>query len=220
MINSGDKIAVAVSGGKDSLVLLLALNQLKRFYVHKFDICAITVSLGFAEFDTTPITDLCKSIGVSYHVCNTMIGEVVFNVRKEKNPCSLCANMRRGAINDMAASLGCNKVALGHNKDDFVETSIMRLFYEGNFKSFLPVTYLSRQKLHVIRPLLCVLEKEIKEYAKKNNLPIVKNPCPADKASTREDIKQLLTQLSRTNRNLKNNIFGAIKRSLYTEEIK
>lgn len=213
MIKPGDKIAVAVSGGKDSLVLLLALNALRRFYINKFDICAITVSLGFDGFDTTPIADLCNNIGVPYHVCNTMIGEVVFNIRKEKNPCSLCANMRRGAINDMATSLGCNKIALGHNKDDFVETSIMRLFYEGNFKSFLPVTYLSRQKLYVIRPLVCVLEKEIKEYAKKNNLPIVKNPCPADKASTREDVKQLLNELSKTNRNLKNNIFGAVQRS-------
>ncbi|MBP5427328.1 MAG: tRNA lysidine(34) synthetase TilS [Clostridiales bacterium] len=213
MIEPGDKIAVAVSGGKDSLVLLLALNELRRFFIHKFDICAITVSLGFSEFDTAPIAKLCEKIGIEYHVCNTMIGDVVFNVRKEKNPCSLCANMRRGAINDMATKLGCNKVALGHNKDDFVETSIMRLFYEGNFKSFLPVTYLSRQNLYVIRPLLYVLEKEIKEYAKKNNLPIVKNPCPADRASTREDIKQLLNNLSKTNRNLKNNIFGAIQRS-------
>lgn len=213
MISDGDKIAVGVSGGKDSLVLLLALSSLRKFYPKKFDLCAITVSLGFDNFCVSPIQDFCEKIGVPYYVCDTLIGEIVFNVREEKNPCSLCANMRRGAINGKAKELGYNKIALGHNKDDFIETSILRLFYEGNFKSFLPVTYLDNKKLHVIRPLIYILEKEIKDYAKKNCLPIVKNPCPKDKNSKREEIKNLINSLAKENRNLKSNIFGAIKRS-------
>ena len=213
MIQDGDKIAVGISGGKDSLVLLLALKNLQRFYPKKFDLCAITVSLGFDGYDVTPIRRLCKEIDVPYHVCETMIGKIVFEERKEKNPCSLCANMRRGAINETAKALGCNKVALGHNKDDFIETSLLKLFYEGNFKSFLPVTYLSDTDLYVIRPLIYALEKEIKDCAKKNNLPIVKNPCPADKYTKREDVKKLINDLSKENRNLKSNIFGALKRS-------
>ena len=212
MIEDGDKIAVGLSGGKDSLVLLLALKNLQRFYPKKFDLCAITVSLGFDGYDVTPLRKICEEIDVPYHVCETMIGKIVFEERHEKNPCSLCANMRRGAINETAKSLGCNKVALGHNKDDFIETSLLKLFYEGNFKSFLPVTYLSDTDLYVIRPLIYALEKEIKDCAKKNNLPIVKNPCPADKYTKREDIKKLINDLSVENRNLKSNIFGAIKR--------
>ena len=213
MIQDGDKIAVGVSGGKDSLVLLMALSSLQKFYHKKFELCAITVSLGFENFCTLPIEKLCNEIGVPYYVCDTMIGQVVFNERKEKNPCSLCANMRRGAINEKAKELGCNKIALGHNKDDYIETSILRLFYEGNFKSFLPVTYLSKMELYVIRPLIYVLEKDIKQSAKENQLPIVKNPCPNDKESKREDVKNLINSLSKGNRNLKSNIFGAIKRS-------
>ena len=213
MIQEGDKIAVGLSGGKDSIVLMLALKNLQRFYPKKFELCAITVSLGFEGFDTTPIKNFCNQIGVDYYVCETMIGKIVFEERKEKNPCSLCANMRRGAINEMAKNLNCNKIALGHNKDDLIETSILKLFYEGNFKSFLPVTYLSHSQLYVIRPLIYALEKEVKDCAKKNNVPIVKNPCPADKHTQREEVKNLINELSKTNRNLKSNIFGAIKRS-------
>lgn len=212
MIQDGDKIAVGVSGGKDSLVLLLALSSLQKFYPKNFSLYAITVSLGFSDFCLDPIKDLCNKIDIPYYVCDTMIGQIVFNERKEKNPCSLCANMRRGAINEKAVELGCNKIALGHNKDDFIETSILRLFYEGNFKSFLPVTYLDKTKLYVIRPLIYTLEKEIKDYAKNNVLPIVKNPCPMDKHTKREDIKNLINNLTKENRNLKSNIFGAITR--------
>ena len=213
MISDGDKIAVGVSGGKDSLVLLLALSSLQKFYHKKFDLCAITVSLGFDGFDVSPIKEFCSKIQVPYCVCDTQISQIVFYERKEKSPCSLCANMRRGAINEKASELGCNKVALGHNKDDFIETSILRLFYEGNFKSFWPVTYLDKTKLNVIRPLIYVLEKDVKDCVKRNCLPIVKNPCPKDRNSKREDIKNLINDLAKENRNLKSNIFGAIRRS-------
>ena len=213
MIQDGDKIAVGVSGGKDSLVLLLALYNLQKFFHKNFSLCAITVSLGFDDFCLDPIYDFCNKICIPYYICNTQISQIVFDERKEKNPYSLCANMRRGAINEKAVELGYNKIALGHNKDDFIETSILRLFYEGNFKSFLPVTYLSKSNLHIIRPLIYTLEKEIKDCAKNNMLPIVKNPCPMDKNSKREDVKNLINSLAKENRNLKSNIFGAIKRS-------
>ena len=168
MINEGDKIAVGLSGGKDSICLLLALSDLRRFYPNKFELCAITVSLGFEGTDFSPMAKLCEEIGVEYHILNTDIGEIIFDERKEANPCSLCAKMRKGALNDKAEELGCNKIALGHNRDDINETFFMSLLYEARINTFAPVSYLDRKKLYSIRPLMYVPESEIIGYINKN----------------------------------------------------
>ena len=164
MINEGDKIAIGISGGKDSICTLLALADLRRFYPKKFEIEAVTVSLGFKNADYSAINELCSKIGVNYTVVETDIGRIIFEERKEKNPCSLCAKMRKGALNDTAESLGCNKIALGHNKDDIVETFFMSLFFEGRINTFAPVSYLDRKKLYSIRPLMYVPENEARSY--------------------------------------------------------
>lgn len=213
MIGEGDKIAVGVSGGKDSLCLLIALKSLQRFYPKHFELEAITVSLGLAGAVYDDIEAFCKKIDVPYTLVKTDIGQIIFYERKEKNPCSLCAKMRKGALNDKADELGCNKVALGHNKDDVVETFFMSLFYEGRINAFAPVSYLDRKKLYSIRPLMYVPEQEAKSYITKNNIQIVKNPCLADGNTKREETKQLLAQLSKDYTNLQEKVFGAIQRS-------
>jgi len=213
MIQDGDKIAVGVSGGKDSLTLLIGLSKLQKFLPRKFELEAITLTLGIGEFDCTPIAELCKEIGVNYTVEETLIGKIVFEARNEKNPCSLCANLRRGALNNKAKALGCNKVALAHNRDDVIETLLMSTFYEGRLHTFSPVTYLERKDIHVIRPLIYTEEKEIKAFIKQNNIQIVKNPCEANGKTKRQYIKDLIYSLSKENVNLKSNLFGAIKRS-------
>ncbi len=213
MINENDKIAIGLSGGKDSVCLLMALNGLRRFYPKKFEICAITVSLGFDNTDFSAIKELCHEINVDYYVVNTDIGDIIFNERKESNPCSLCAKMRKGALNDKAEELGCNKIALGHNNDDITETFIMSLIFEGRIHTFAPVSYLDRKKLYSIRPLMYVSENETRGYVKTNNLPIVKNPCPADGNTKRQEIKELINQISQKYPNADQKIFGAIKRS-------
>lgn len=216
MIEDGDKIAVGVSGGKDSVALMLGLNALKRFYPKQFDIVAITVSMGFEGTDFSPIKQICDKENIEYVVEDTSIGEIVFNVRKEPNPCSLCSKMRSGALNEAAIRLGCNKVALGHHYDDVVETFLMSLFKEGRINCFSPVTYLDRMKITKIRPFIYIPEKEITYYTNKNNLPIVKNPCPADGNTTRQRIKDLIFSLEKENKGLKQQLFHAIK----TSEIK
>lgn len=213
MINEGDKIAIGISGGKDSLTLLYALKGLQRFYPNKFELEAITVGLGFDDFDTTGIKNLCEKLEVNYSVINTNIAKIIFEERKEKNPCSLCAKMRKGAFNELAEKLGCNKVAFGHHKDDIIATMIMSLIYEGRFYSFAPLTYLDRRKLYALRPLLYVSESEIISFTKQNNLPIIKSPCPANGYTKREYANQLIKQLNVDNPGVKDKFFTAISRS-------
>lgn len=213
MIEDGDKIAVGVSGGKDSLTLLAALANLRRFYPKSFSLEAITLDLGYDSMDFSPVAKLCEELNVNYHVIPTHIKEVVFDIRKEENPCSLCAKMRRGALNNAALELGCKKVALGHHNEDVTETFMLSLFYEGRINSFAPVTYLDRRQVYLIRPLIYTPEAIIKAYAKKAELPIVKNSCPADGNTQRQQIKNLVNSLNKQYPGLKDRIFGAIKRS-------
>lgn len=213
MIEEGDKIAVGISAGKDSLTLLCALAGLRRFYPKKFEIIAITVDMGFDGMDFSPIKSFCEELNVSYHIVPTQISKIIFDIRKESNPCSLCAKMRRGALHTAAKELGCNKVALGHHFDDVVETFMLNLFYEGRLGCFQPVTYLSRIDLHLIRPLIYMPEKDIKYFASKVSLPVISSPCPADKNTERENMKQLLHSIEKQNKGLRYRIFGAMQRS-------
>ena len=213
MIKDGDKIAVGVSAGKDSLTLLCAMAELRRFYPKKFELVAITIDMGFDGTDFTPIKELCRELDVEYHIVPTQISKVIFDVRKEKNPCSLCAKMRRGALYNYAKEIGCTSVALGHHFDDVVETFMLNLFYEGRLGCFQPVTYLSNTDIYMIRPMIYMPEKDVRYFASKNELPVVKSPCPADGNTEREEMKQLLHKLERENKGLRYRIFGAIQRS-------
>ena len=212
MIKDGDKIAVGVSAGKDSLTLLAAMAELRRFYPKSFSLCAITVDMGFEGMDFSPIRDMCRELDVEYHVVKTEISKVIFDVRKEKNPCSLCAKMRRGALYGYARDIGCNTVALGHHFDDVVETFMLNLFYEGRLGCFQPVTYLSNTGITLIRPMIYMPEKDVRYFASKNSLPVVKSPCPADGNTQREEMKQLLHSLEKQNKGLRYRIFGALQR--------
>lgn len=212
-IESGDVIAVGVSGGKDSMVMLHALADIRNYLKIPFDLKAFTVSLGFDDFNLQPVQSLCDEINVPYKIIETRIGEIVFDARKESNPCSLCANMRRGALNNAARDAGCNKVALGHNKDDVIETYLMSLFYEGRFNTFSPVTYLSKKALHVIRPLSYSYDKDVRYYRNHYELPTVQNPCPVSGNTGREKVRELIKSLARDNKHFRPNIFGAIKRN-------
>ena len=212
MINEGDKIAVGVSAGKDSLTLLCAMADLRRFYPKKFELCAITVDMGFEGMDLSPIAKFCEELGVEYHVVPTQIYKIIFEVRKEKNPCSLCAKMRRGALYGYAKQIGCNKVAFGHHFDDVVETFMLNLFYEGRLGCFQPVTYLSNTDITLIRPMIYMPEKDVRYFASKTELPIVKSTCPADGNTEREEMKKLLASIEKTNKGLRYRIFGAIQR--------
>ncbi len=213
MIQTGDKIAVGISGGKDSLILLLALRHLQYFYPHPFKLEAITVSLGFDNFDLSGVKNFCSDLGINYTIYETEIAKIVFDERKESNPCSLCSKMRKGALYDMARDLGCNKIALGHNKDDINETFLMSLFYEGRVHTMAPVTYLDKMDMHLIRPLIYTPEKDVRGYVTKNAFPVVKSPCPADGNTKREEIKNLIYTMQRETHKLPENIFGAIQRS-------
>ena len=213
MIAPGDKVAVGVSAGKDSLTLLYALAALRRFYPVPFELCAITVDMGFEGMDFTPIADLCRELEVPYHIIPTQISHIIFDVRKESNPCSLCAKMRRGSLHAAAKELGCNRVALGHHFDDVVETFMLNLFHEGRIGCFQPVTYLSRSDLYLIRPLIYCPEKDVRYFAGKVDLPVIKSPCPADGHTERESMKQLLRTLDREHKGLRYRIFGAIQRA-------
>ena len=212
MIREGDKIAVGVSAGKDSLTLLCALAALRRFYPKKFELCAITVDMGFDGADFSAIRALCDNLEVPYTVVPTEISKIIFDVRKEKNPCSLCAKMRRGALHTAAKELGCNTVALGHHFDDVVETFMLNLFFEGRLGCFQPVTYLSRMDIRLIRPMIYMPEKDVRYFAKNAELPVMSSPCPADGNTQREEMKQLLAKLDRENKGLRYRIFGAIQR--------
>lgn len=210
MIEDGDKIAIGISGGKDSLTLLYALAGLRRFYPKKFELCAITVDLGFEGFDLTKIAELCKELDVPYYIQKTEIAEVVFKIREETNPCSLCAKLRKGAFNDKAKELGCNKSAYAHHKDDVVETMLMSMIYEGRYYCFSPVTYLDRSEITLIRPLIYVEEADIIGFQHKYELPVQKNPCPADGYTRREYAKDLVKRINEENRGAKERMFHAV----------
>ena len=215
MIEAGDKIAVGVSGGKDSLALLYALAKLRDFYPKPFSLVAITLDYqfnGIAE-DYTAIEALCKKLQVEYIVRRTNLWEVIFETRKEKNPCSLCAKMRRGLLHDTAVANGCNKVALGHHLDDAAETFLMNFLNGGKIGCFSPVSYLSKKKLYLIRPLIFAYEKDVAAAARRANLPVVKSRCPMDKVSNRQNMKELLKSLEKDYPAVRKKIVGALERS-------
>lgn len=211
MIADGDRIAVGISGGKDSLTLLYALHGLKRFYPMHFEICAVTVDLGFHNLRLDKIKKLCQDLKLEYKIVETDIAQVIFEQRREENPCSLCAKMRKGALNQAIKDAGCNKVAYAHHKDDVVETMLMSLIFEGRFHTFSPVTYLDRMQLTVIRPLMYMNEADVIGFVHKYDVPVVKSPCPADGHTKREYVKTLLRQLNLENPGVKERMFTAIR---------
>ena len=213
MLSPGDRVAVGVSGGKDSLALLRLLAELRDHSAVPFELLAVTLDMGYEEMDFSPVADLCARLQIPYTLRRTQIREIVFDIRKEENPCALCAKLRRGILNETAVELGANKVALGHHYDDTVETFALSLIYEGRISCFLPVTYLDRTGLTLIRPMLYLHEKTIRNFAEREHLPVVHNPCPADKNTKREDVKALLYELEGRYPGLKDNIFGGLQRS-------
>lgn len=216
MIQEGDRIAVGISGGKDSLTLLCAMAALRHFYPKKFQVIGISLDMGFPGSDFSEVAKLCEKLDVEYHVKKTDIAEIIFDVRQEKNPCSLCAKMRRGGVNDMAVELGCNKVALGHHNEDVLETFFLSLFFEGRLNCFAPITYLSRRDIHVIRPMIYLPEGDIKGFARRENLPIVHNPCPMDGVSKRQDMKDFIAEKTKDDKFFKTKIMHAIQTGLPT----
>ena len=212
MIHAGDTVAVGVSGGKDSMALLTLLSALREFYPEPFEVEAITIDLGFPGMDFRPVADYCRDLGVPYTLVDTKIKTVVFDLRQEKNPCSMCAKMRRGALNDAIRARGVTKIALGHHRDDAVETFLMSLLYEGRISCFQPVTYLDRSGVTQIRPMLYIPEKSLVHLAERMDLPVVENECPADKTSKRHEIKDLIYELSGRYPDLKDRVMGAIQR--------
>lgn len=213
MIEDGDKIAIGISGGKDSLTLLYGLHGLMRFYPKKFTIYAVTVDLGFDNLNLDKIKELCAQLEIPYTIVKTDIANIIFNERKETNPCSLCAKMRKGALNEAIKAAGCNKVAYAHHKDDVVETMLMSLIFEGRFHTFNPVTYLDRMDIRVIRPLMYMNESDVIGFVNKHHVPVVKSPCPADGYTKREYVKNLLKQLNQENPGVKERMFTAIQNS-------
>ena len=211
MIQPGDKVAVGVSGGKDSLALLVFLAELRKYYPQPFALEAITIDMGLG-MDYARIETLCQTLDVPYTIVPTEIGPVIFDYRKEKNPCSMCAKMRRGALNQTLLERGLNKLALGHHYDDAVETFLMSLLYEGRISCFQPVTNLDRTGIIQIRPMLYLHEKTVDNFAARKNLPVVENRCPVDKETKREEIKKLIFELSKTYPELKERVFGAMQR--------
>ncbi len=215
MIQDGDKIAVGVSGGKDSVMLLKALCDLKRFYPANFEVVAITLDMRFnnKDGDFSPIQKLCDEYGIEYVIQKTDLYEIIFNIRKEECPCSLCARMRRGILHDTAKQLGCNKIALGHHLDDAAQTFMMNLLIESRIGCFAPVTYLSRRDITMIRPLIYVRETAVEQAVERLNLPIVESQCPANEKTKREDAKILLQRLSDEYGDVPERIIGAMQRA-------
>jgi tRNA 2-thiocytidine biosynthesis protein TtcA len=211
MICDGDIIAVGVSGGKDSLTLLCALNSLRSYHHKKFDIHAVSVSMDRAD-DFSEIGRFCESLGVKFTLHQTEIRKLIFEDRQEKNPCSLCAKMRRGVIHGMINEMGIKKIALGHHYDDAVETFLMSLMYEGRINCFMPVTYMSNSRVTQIRPLLYVSEDKIKSFAARASLPVMPRTCPLDGYSKREEIKKLIAELGAKTPDIKQKIFGSMQR--------
>ena len=213
MLEPGDRVVAGVSGGKDSLALLRLMAELRDHSPVPFSLHAVTLDMGYEEMDFSPVAELCARLQVPYTVKQTQIREIVFDIRKEENPCALCAKLRRGILNDAALELGANKVALGHHYDDAIETFLLSMIYEGRLSSFLPVTYMDRTGLTLIRPILYLHEKTVSNFVARENLPVVHNPCPADKNTKREDVKALLYELEGRYPGLKDNIFGGLQRS-------
>lgn len=213
MIEEGDCIAVGISGGKDSLTLLYALSSLRRFYPKKFTLKAITVDLGFQNMNLEKVEEICKELDIEYRIERTDIAQIVFDERKEANPCSLCSKMRKGSLNEAIKEMGCNKVAYAHHKDDVVETMLLSLMYEGRFHTFSPVTYLDRSGVTIIRPLIYMHEADVVGFVRRYDIPVVKSACPADKNTKREYAHQLMQQFNRENPGVKNRMFTAIKDS-------
>ena len=212
MISQGDKIAVGVSGGKDSMVLLRAMADLKEFYPIDYTLVAVTVDPGIPGMDFSPVKDYCDQLGIEYIRVESSLYDIIFNIRKESNPCSLCAKMRRGMLHDTAIGAGCNKIALGHHFDDAVETFMLSQVYEGRLSCFLPVTWLDRKKITMIRPLLYLRESIVSGAARRFNMPVIENPCPADGNTKRQEIKELLCELNQKYPGIRERIFGAITR--------
>ena len=213
MIEDGDKIAVGISGGKDSLTMLYALQGIMRFYPKKFELHAVTVDLGFGNLKLDEVQKLCESLDIEYTIVKTDIAQIVFEERGESNPCSLCAKMRKGALNQAIKNAGCNKVAYAHHKDDVIETMMMSLIYEGRIHTFSPVTYLDRMDLTVIRPLIYMNEVDVIGFVNKYNVPVVKSPCPADGHTKREYVKNLIRDINLETPGVKERMFTAIKNS-------
>ena len=214
MIKEGDRIAVGVSGGKDSMALLAAMANLRIFYPEKFELVAITLDprFGGEDADYSEIEELCRKLDVEYVIKRTQLAEVIFDIRKESNPCSLCARMRRGALHDAAKAAGCNKIALGHHLDDVAETFIMNLFNGGTLDCFMPVTYLSRKDIYMIRPMIFARESDCARVVRKENLPVIKSKCPADGTTERQEVKEFLTSLEKKYGNVREKILGAMQR--------
>lgn len=215
MIDEGDNVAVGLSGGKDSVALLYCLAQMRRFYPKHFEVTAVSIDpqFGGVETDYTPLEELCERIGVRYIIKRTQIGPIIFDVRKESNPCSLCARMRRGALHDAVKEAGCTKLALGHHMDDAVETFMMNLLNEARIGCFSPVTYLSRKDLTMIRPMVFARESDCARVVRRENLPVVKSQCPADGVTERQNVKELLTSLEKDYEDVRQKILGAMQRS-------
>ena len=213
MIQKNDCIAVGISGGKDSLTLLYALAKLKDFYPLPFSVKAITIDVGFENMNFEPVVQFCKDLGVEYVIEKTQIADIVFKERKEKNPCSLCSKMRKGSLNEVIKSMGCNKVAYAHHKDDVIETMMLSLLYEGRLHTFSPVTHLDKANIDIIRPLIFVNEAEVKGFVNKYNLPVVHSTCPADGNTKREYVHQIIKNLNADNPGVKNRMFTAVYES-------
>ena len=211
MIEAGDRIAVGVSGGKDSLALLVFLAELRKYHNHPFTLEAITIDMGLG-MDYSGIEELCRQLDVPFTLISTQIGPIIFEHRKEKNPCSMCSKMRRGALNQALLDRGLNKLALGHHYDDAVETFLMSLLYEGRISCFQPVTNLDRSGVIQIRPMLYIHERTIDNFVMRRQLPVLENRCPVDKSTKREEIKQLVFELSARYPDLKERVFGAMQR--------
>ena len=210
MIDPGDKIAVGLSGGKDSLALLYAMKHLQKFYPKSFDLCAVTVDLGFGNFDLQAAKIFCQKLSVPYTVVPTEISQIVFESRQESNPCALCAKMRKGALNKAAKDLGGNKIAYAHHRDDVIDTMMLSLIYEGRFHTFSPKTYLDRMDLFVIRPFLYVSEADIIGFKNRYQLPVCKNPCPVDGKTKREFVKNLIKSINTEAPGVKDRFFHAV----------
>ena len=214
MIEEGDKIAICLSGGKDSITMLKAFKNLQIFYPKKFNIIAVSVNPGFEFFDIDFLNKICEEVDVPLYIENSNAKEIVFDIRKEKNPCSLCANLRRGIINSIAIREGCNKIALGHNMDDVLETFLLNLLYTGSLSTFAPKSYMDRSKITLIRPLILLSEKDTRRYVKKNNKAIMPKVCPMDEHTKREDMKAQIFLWQKDIPMIRANLFGAISRNL------
>ena len=220
MIQENDKIAICLSGGKDSITMLHAFKALQRFYPKKFDIIAISIDPGFEFFDTKLLQDICDKLEIPLYIEQSHTKEIVFDIRKEKNPCSLCANLRRGIINSIAIREGCNKIALGHNEDDVLETFLLNLLYTGSINTFAPVSYMDRSKITLIRPLVYATEKDTKGFIKRNNIKVMPKTCPMDGTSKREDMKEQIYLWQKQIPMIRANLFGAIQRNIEGWELK